>query len=270
MQSEFFRQLGMEGLDYRENHRARTWARRLNPVVIAAALLAIPGTYLELIHPDSDLRTVGYLLNVLVVGIFAVEAIVLTSLTSHRWEYLRGNWMNPLIIGCSLVSFWIPASGWVAVVRLFRLAAVSLIQLRLLRAVRRLSPSTTPFILTVGGVTLAAAGAGFYWIEPTVHSYGEGLWLAFTTGATVGYGDVVPTTAESKLFAVFMVLLGFALLSLVTASIAAFFVGEDERKMRREFHADIRRLREEVAALRALIGTQQDAPPGTSPRREEP
>jgi voltage-gated potassium channel len=73
------------------------------------------------------------------------------------------------------------------------------------------------------------------------------------TSATVGYGDLVPTTAASRIFAVFIVLLGYAVISLVIASIAALFIGEDERALRREMHKDIHTLREEVAALRTEI-----------------
>jgi voltage-gated potassium channel len=86
-----------------------------------------------------------------------------------------------------------------------------------------------------------------------VHSYSEGLWLAFVTGATVGYGDFVPTTTASRFFAMFTVLIGFGMLSLTTASIAVFFIEEDEKKLRREMHHDMRLLHEEVVALRAEI-----------------
>ncbi|MTW05195.1 two pore domain potassium channel family protein [Duganella ginsengisoli] len=113
------------------------------------------------------------------------------------------------------------------------------------------------------GVSLAMlviAGGGFYWLEPQVHSFADGLWLAFTTGATVGFGDIVPSTPASKVFAVFIVLLGYALLSLVTASIAALFVGEDEKLIRRELHADMRLLLREIGSLRAEIAELRRAP----------
>lgn len=50
-----------------------------------------------------------------------------------------------------------------------------------------------------------------------------------------------------------MVLLGYALLSLVTASIAALFVGDDERKMRRLLQQDVKMLQEELRELRREI-----------------
>jgi voltage-gated potassium channel len=94
------------------------------------------------------------------------------------------------------------------------------------------------------------SGGGFYWLEPNVHSYADGLWLAFTTAATVGYGDIVPSVAASRVFAVFIVLLGFAVFSVVTATIAALFVGEDERIFEKQLHGDIRALRQEIEGLR--------------------
>jgi voltage-gated potassium channel len=117
----------------------------------------------------------------------------------------------------------------------------------------RLLWSRTSAIFLFGLAAWAVAGAGFYLLEPTVGSYVDGLWLAFTTGATVGYGDFVPTTLASRLFAVIMVLLGFTVLSVGTAAIAALFVGQDEKQMEQELHRDIRELRREVQALHREI-----------------
>lgn len=102
------------------------------------------------------------------------------------------------------------------------------------------------------GVSLAIlmlGGIGFWLLEPKVETFSDGLWLAFTTAATVGYGDLVPSTHASRTFAVLVVLLGLAVLSLVTASVAAVFVGNEERDIERELMKEIRALRAEVAAL---------------------
>ena len=112
-------------------------------------------------------------------------------------------------------------------------------------------------ILLIGGV-------GFWLLDPHVHTLSEGLWLAFTTAATVGYGDVVPSTPASRGFAVVVVLLGLAVLSLATASLAAIFVEKDvaeeegllAQDLLREIHLlreDIRVLRSEVQCLRAPL-----------------
>ena len=66
---------------------------------------------------------------------------------------------------------------------------------------------------------------------------GEGLWWAITTITTVGYGDLVPATAAGRVLAAGLMLLGFAALAFVTATMASIIVGEvkaEERLLERE------------------------------------
>ena len=106
-------------------------------------------------------------------------------------------------------------------------------------------------------VIMLFGGAGFWMLEPQVVTLQDGLWLAFTTAATVGYGDMVPHTQAGRVFAALMVLLGLSVLSLVTASLAAIFVEQEvedevhteERKIEHELMREIRALREQVRAL---------------------
>lgn len=108
-------------------------------------------------------------------------------------------------------------------------------------------------LLLLAVAALLGAGAGFYWLEPRVTTFADGLWLAFITGATVGYGDLVPSTPASRVLAGFIVVMGYALFSVLTARIAALLVGEDERRQWRELHADLRLLRGDIDALRAEL-----------------
>jgi voltage-gated potassium channel len=106
-------------------------------------------------------------------------------------------------------------------------------------------------------VIMLFGGLGFWVLEPQVLTLMDGLWLAFTTAATVGYGDMVPHTHAGRVFAALMVLLGLSVLSLVTASLAAIFVEQEvedevqteERKIEHELMKEIRALREQVQAL---------------------
>ena len=91
------------------------------------------------------------------------------------------------------------------------------------------------------------------------------MWLAFTTAATVGYGDVVPTTPASKIFAVFVVLLGFGVLTMVTAAIATSWIETEERRIEREILHDMRtrigKVDADLAALRSRAASR-GAPAG--------
>ena len=120
------------------------------------------------------------------------------------------------------------------------------------------------YSLLLCGVIMLLGGVGFWLLEPRVHTIADGLWLAFTTAATVGYGDIVPSTHGSRLFAVIMVLLGLAVLSLATASLAAIFVEKDveegeELQIEHQLMREIRHLREEVQSLRDEIKREKNS-----------
>jgi voltage-gated potassium channel len=107
-------------------------------------------------------------------------------------------------------------------------------------------------------VILGLGGVGFWLVEPRALTLADGLWLAFTTAATVGYGDIVPSTHASRAFAVVVVLLGLAVLSLVTASVAAMLVESEERQIERDLMHEIGALRHEVRSLHEELRELKD------------
>ena len=120
------------------------------------------------------------------------------------------------------------------------------------------------YSLALALVILFAGGVGFFILEPDIQTVQDGLWLAFTTAATVGYGDMVPNTHAGRAFAVVVVLLGLTVLSLVTASLAAVFVEhevqEDERQVEMDLMMEIRALRREVRDLHERLDAAGVAP----------
>jgi voltage-gated potassium channel len=114
---------------------------------------------------------------------------------------------------------------------------------------RRITRRGLMYSLLLCLTILALGGVGFWILEPQANSLSDGLWLAFTTAATVGYGDIVPSTHASRVFSVVVVLLGLAVLSLVTASVAAMFVETEERQIERDLMHEIGALRGELRAL---------------------
>lgn len=124
-------------------------------------------------------------------------------------------------------------------------------------------------------VILLLGGLGFWLLDPNVKTMADGLWLAFTTAATVGYGDMVPSTHASRGFAVIVVMLGLAVLSLTTSSLSAIFVEKDVeeaevRPIERELMHEIKRLREEIHALRQeVLNEKFDSTSLTHPKNPE-
>jgi voltage-gated potassium channel len=125
------------------------------------------------------------------------------------------------------------------------------------RRLHRIIQQGLIYSLLLAVAILGLGGVGFWLIDPRIETLSDGLWLAFTTAATVGFGDVVPSTHASRAFSVLVVLLGLAVLSLVTASLSALFVEKEveaeERQIEKDLMHEIRQLRREVADLRQDI-----------------
>lgn len=242
---------GLGGVPPHDDPKAIAMQARLHWPMIGMAVLALPAFFLDTYVDHPALNAAGQILNVAIFLAFFGELALMLALTRHPGRYLLRNWLSVIIVAGSAIAAFSPEEAIVPLLRTLRAAFVGIVLLRTLRLLRHsVSPEALPYILGLGALLLGLAGAGFYWLEPTVNSYAEGLWLAFTSGATVGYGDFVPTTWPARAFAVLMVFLGYALMSVATASIAAFFIGEDERKLRREMHHDIKQLRDEITKLR--------------------
>ncbi|WP_164668282.1 potassium channel family protein [Virgibacillus doumboii] len=56
----------------------------------------------------------------------------------------------------------------------------------------------------------------------------EGIWWAFITGATVGYGDYVPLTTTGRIVAIFLILSGGGMLTFYLTTIATSAINHEE------------------------------------------
>ncbi len=46
------------------------------------------------------------------------------------------------------------------------------------------------------------------WLEPDFTSYGDSLWYSFVTATTVGYGDMLVTTAFGRIISIILAIYG--------------------------------------------------------------
>ncbi len=247
--------LGLAGVPPHDTPQAYEWERRLYWPVMIATLLAIPAFYLTVLSGDAHLFKIGWILDAIVLLTFVTELTIMLSVTAQKKRYLMYNWLSVGIIVVTSTSVLLPQlpTDLSALFRLLRLAVVGLLIARLAHSLRALTPGSTPYILLLGFGLMLLSGGGFYWLEPTIHTYWDGVWLAFISGLTVGYGDLVPTTGPARLFAGLVIVLTYGVMSLVTASIAAFFIGKEEKLLRREMHHEIKILRQEMVELREMM-----------------
>jgi voltage-gated potassium channel len=232
--------------------------------LLTGCLIAIPAFYLELLATSHATLLIARLLYAAMAAACSA-AIVRPLCLEFTPKQLYGNYgFDVVITAGAVLSVFGGATPWSSFEWILRLAFMGAIALRIATMLRAyVEPNRLAWLPVAGAGVLLLGGAGFYALEPRVHSYAEGLWLAFESSATVGYGDIAPTTPASRIFAVFVVLLGYGMFSLAFAGLAAWLIGKEERRLRHEMHRDIKSLREEIQALR---GEFSSAPAAITPR----
>jgi voltage-gated potassium channel len=144
---------------------------------------------------------------------------------------------------------------------------------------RRLEEGTQRAVVTgrvipylAGMTTVLAVGSGVlvrFVDRQDFHTLGDGIWWAIVTLATVGYGDIVPTTPWGRVIGSAVIVLGVTFLSFLMATVTSYFVTatqeratEHESKLRqeaeRESMALLRKLDERLAAIEAKLERRQD------------
>jgi voltage-gated potassium channel len=241
----------MGGVVDSENPRARVWAARFEVPMLLLALWIPLQWYMELrgILPLA----LGHIADWLVWLLFVLETTVLSRLVADRATYLRHNWMNLLIIAGGLPLIWniTPLAG---VLRSLRLLLLFSLFLRFSATVRAmLQHNSIGVTLGAAAVVIILSGLVMAAIEPTVRSPWDGVWWAWVTVTTVGYGDIVPQTPAGKLFGSFLILLGVALFALMTASFSSFFIGRDVSKVEQDIERDVSKLEQEDVEFRSVM-----------------
>jgi len=224
--------LGIAGVAEHERPSARQWAKRLEWPMVAVICWIVIQWYLEETHLISPV--VARVADWLVWLAFVLETLILGVLVRNKPAYFLGNWMNLLVILGGIPFFWqfAPLTG---LLRTFRLGLVLLMLVRMSNSARRLlSQHRLGTTLVVALATMILSGIVISQLDPAIGSIWDGMWWAWVTMATVGYGDVVPHNGPGRLFGSMLILFGVVLLSLLTANLAAFFIGSDVEHVERE------------------------------------
>ncbi len=215
--------IGLRGVDSSENAAAKLWAKRLEIPLLIIALLIVVTWYWE-----SKNHTIPYteLLDWCIWGFFVIETGLLTVLVNDKMLYLKSNWLNLFIILCGIPILWIQ-SPYIGALRSLRLLIFLSLMLQLSSSLRAvLAKNHLGATLLVSAVFIIIAGYLIAGVDPNINSPADGIWWAWVTATTVGYGDIVPISPAGRILGGFLILLGIGLFSMITANISVFFISK--------------------------------------------
>ena len=61
-------------------------------------------------------------------------------------------------------------------------------------------------------------------VEPSIETIGDGLWFAFVSVTTIGYGDFYPVTTIGRILTVCLAIYGIVVFAIMTGVITTFYI----------------------------------------------
>src|SRR5689334_17809066 len=227
------------------------WEHHTQRPLLALALVFAVAYAVPIVDSSAghSLTAAGTVVEWVVWGAFAADYVARLGLAGDRKEFVRRHWLD---LGAVLLPMLQP-------LRLLRLVSTLLLVGRRARMAPQIRLTTYVAGAVVGLLmfgSLAVLSVERDAPNGNIKNLGDAVWWSFTTMTTVGYGDHSPTTGLGRVLAVGLMLSGIALLGVVTANIAAWFISRFERddRVERAQTAAIAELTAEVRALRAELG----------------
>jgi voltage-gated potassium channel len=249
--------------DTLDEPRVAAWNRRVDwPLTALAAAFLAAYAWSVL---DRSITPAGHdLLEAFFTAawvVFGLDYLLRIALAHHRWRFVVRHLFD-------LVLLLLPVFRPLRALRLLTVIGVLNRQLRDdLRG--------RVVVSVVGTVTLAAFVAALAVLDAerdapdaSITSFGDSLWWTVTTISTVGYGDRYPVTVEGRIVAAVLMIAGIALLGVVTASIASWFV-DTVRATGRDVTEEVSRAELQLAEVLERLG-EMNARLDTLERHEAP
>ncbi len=234
--------MGFGGVHPEENNRAKSWGDYFEGPMLLVAVWILLDWYLfthELI--DQNQRAYS---DWTIWAFFVLETGITTALCNEKLRHLKRNWANIAIIVLAFPMFYSTFQEFAVlrVVRLFFLVGYFTHNFRIVKKVlgqNHLGKTLMVAILFITGSGVIIAG-----IDPAIESPTDGIWWAWVTVTTVGYGDIVPTSTTGRAFASILILLGISMVSLITANVSAYLLARNTEKELRYERRELKKLLE--------------------------
>lgn len=244
---------------YRELASGRV-EHRAEPIILVLALLVIPALILEQARSDG-LRDIAVGLNIVIWVEFALELGFVLKVSKHRLRTLKAHWLDASIV---IVSFpvmpaLLQSARALRLLRLLRFIRLGIAGARVLVAAKSVfRPSSLPYIALMVALLVVVSGAAMSALDRNqVGTISEGIWWALVTVTTVGYGDVTPESAGGRALAAVIMAVGIGFYAVLTATIAATFVGQGEREDDEGLRQEMQEMNERLERIERALADQR-------------
>lgn len=143
--------------------------------------------------------------------------------SQDRYTYLKLNYFQ-LIVAIPWDLFFSPFLG-VAYLDIIKFIRVLILTTFFFKIVGEfLKDTRLDEILGIVFVIIIGSTLGLYLVDPSMNNLFDNLWFVIVSITTVGYGDIIPTTAFGKVVSLILLIIGVFMFSAITGAISSYFM----------------------------------------------
>ncbi|MEU1971357.1 ion channel [Microbacterium sp. NPDC019599] len=226
------------------------------PLIIASLLWLLAYSWKVIADSQGTEEIVLWTVIIATYAVFAVDYVVRLSLARPRGPWFRGHLLDLAIVVIPMLRA-LRLLRVLTVVTFGKQSAGTVLRSRI--AIYGAGAS----LLVIYLCALAVLDAERRSPDANIVTFGDAMWWAFVTVATVGYGDYYPVTALGRIWAVGLMAGGIAIVGTVTATVSSYVIekaahgrDDDEAATR----GQVRGLMQQVAELKQLIADGEKKP----------
>ena len=197
---------------------------------IVMSALAVFAAVMVLFDCTKNLSGWERPVSLAVYAIFAADLIVRIIAADDKKKFFRINFWD--VVAVLPIHGVLPPlpdpklDTLLSVLDLIRIVAFLSRPLR--KAQRFYNTNGFKYVVFATFMTVITGGVLIHYAEGM--EFGDGIWWAFVTATTVGYGDISPNTLYGRLIAMVLMLVGIGLIGSLTSTLTSFFLTKQNKK----------------------------------------
>lgn len=200
---------------------------------IFICILAVVSVIFAIIDITKGLADYIKIIDDIIYIIFVADYIIRFAISKNKKRFVKDNIFDLIAI--------IPVNSAFRVFRTFKafrlmklakltkltkLSRLFAVSSRLLNKCQKfLNTNGFKYVLAVSCILVMVGGTLISFFEGM--SFTDGLWWAFVTTTTVGYGDISPSTGAGRIIACILMITGIGLIGSLTSSITSYFMKDN-------------------------------------------
>lgn len=205
---------------------------------IVISTLAVTAAVLVLIDLSEGLNEWQSRLDTVILLLFLADYLARLWAAPDKWKFVRTNICDLIAILPFHTVFRLfrtvslfRTARLANAARIFKLPRLFAFLYRPLKKAHRFfNTNGFKYVVFVTCILIGVGGILIHFAEGM--SYGDGIWWAFVTATTVGYGDISPSTFYGRMIAMVLMLVGIGLIGTVTSTLTSYFLNVSKKTVK--------------------------------------